>query len=163
MSRSRPNSAFTLVELIVVMAVLALVLAFSAPSLARSMRQRNLEAEAARFLAATEYARSEAISQGVPMTVWIEEKERRYGIATRRGFVGQETRERSFALHPDVEIESEKMIARNAATQPIEFAPDGAPATTNVASVLLKDRSASVLTIARTADGWGYEILQEAR
>lgn len=157
------QGAFTLVELIVVMAVLAVVLALSAPSLARSMRQRNLEAEAARFLAATEYARQEAISQGVPMVIWVEEKERRFGIEPRAGFTGEASRSRSFTLHPDVELQLEKVAARTARTEPIEFAPDGSPAPTNVESVVLKDRFASTLTLARTADGWGYEIEEAAR
>jgi type II secretion system protein H len=153
--------AFTLVELIVVMGVLALVLGISAPSLSRSMRQRNLEAEAARILAATEYARNEAVSQGVPMIFWIDEKTRSFGIEAKSGFVGDEAREREFTLHPGVDFELEKAIGRNAKVQPIEFAPDGAPATTNVESVILKDRFASTLAIARTTDGWSYEILEE--
>ena len=157
------QSAFTLVELIVVMALLAIVLALSAPSLARSMRQRNLEAEAARFLAATEYGRNEAVSQGVPMVLWIDAKTRSFGVEARSGFTGEASRDREFELHPDVEIEIEKAIARNAKVQSIEFAPDGAPATTNIELVQLKDRFASVVTIAQTTDGWGYEILKEAR
>ncbi len=154
--------AFTLVELIVVMAVLALVLALSAPSLSRSMRQRNLEAEAVRFLAATEYGRNEAISQGVPMVLWIDEKARSFGVEPKSGFIGDASRIREFTLHPDVEIELEKTIGKNAKVQPIEFAPDGAPATTNVEMVILKDRSASV-ALARTTDGWSYEILEEEK
>jgi Tfp pilus assembly protein FimT len=145
------------------MAVLALVLGLSAPSLSRSMRQRNLEAEAARLLAATEYARNEAVSQGVPMVLWFDEKARSFGIEAKSGFVGDAAREREFTLHPDVEIELEKVIGRNAKVQPIEFAPDGAPATSNVESVFLKDRFASAIAIARTTDGWSYELLKEGK
>ena len=54
------------------MALLCVILGVAAPSLSRSMRQRNLTQEAARLLAATEYARDEAISRGVPMAVWID-------------------------------------------------------------------------------------------
>jgi type II secretion system protein H len=156
-------SGFTLVELIVVMAVLAVVLALSAPSLARSMRQRNLDAEAVRFLAATEYGRDEAVSQGVPMTLWIDEKAQRFGVEPKSGFLGDETRSREFTLHPDVQIELEKTVTKDDKVQPIEFSPDGAPALTNVESVQLKDRFNSMVTIARTTDGWGYEILKEAK
>lgn len=163
MTRPRPTSGFTLVELIVVMAVLALVLSLSAPSLARSMRQRNLEAEAARFLAATEYSRNEAVSQGVPMVIWIDEKTRSFGIEAKSGFIGDTARTREFTLHPDVEISLEKMTGKNAKVQPIEFAPDGSPATTNVETVEFKDRFGSTLAIARTTDGWSYEIVKEAQ
>jgi type II secretion system protein H len=156
------SGAFTLVELIVVMGLLAMLLAFVAPSLGRSMRQRNLEGEAARFLAATEYARDEAVSQGVPMIVWIDEKKSRFGVEVKDGFIGAESRDREFALHADIQMELEKSIGRNAKVQPIEFAPDGTPATTNVEMVTLKDRFDAVLVVARTEDGWGYEILEEA-
>ena len=163
MKTARATSAFTLVELIVVMALLAVVLALSAPSLSRSMRQRNLEAEAARFLAATEYSRDEAVSQGVPMTLWIDEKQQRFGVEPKEGFAGDESRSREFTLHPDVQIDVEKSITRDAKVQPIEFTADGAPATTNVEAVWLKDRFDSIVTVARTTDGWGYEIVKEAK
>ena len=164
MTGRRTTSAFTLVELIVVMALLALV-----AGVCRRLRSRARcgsaisTAEAARFLAATEYGRDEAVSQGVPMIVWIDAKTRRFGIEAKSGFIGDTTRDREFTLHSDVEFELEKAIGRNATVQPIEFAPDGAPATTNVESVILKDRFASVIAIARTTDGWSYEILKEAK
>ena len=58
MIRARQPSAFTLVELIIVMALLAVVVAVAAPTLGRSMRERNLADEMARLLSATEYARN---------------------------------------------------------------------------------------------------------
>ena len=83
MQRNNPSPiapGFTLIELIFVMALLTVVVGFAAPSLARSMRQRNLDGEATRLLAATEYARDEAVSQGVPMTVWINPDTQRFGV-----------------------------------------------------------------------------------
>src|SRR4051812_32393951 len=82
------SSGFTLVELILVMVLLTVIVGFAAPSLARSMRQRNLAGEAARFLAATEYAREEAVSQGVPMTVWINAETQRFGVEPKSGYDG---------------------------------------------------------------------------
>ena len=55
MIRARSAEGFTLVELIIVMTLLAIVAALSVPSLSRSMRQRNLDEEATRLLALTEY------------------------------------------------------------------------------------------------------------
>ena len=160
---TRSAAGFTLVELIIVMALLAIVMAIAAPSLSRSMRQRNLDGEAARLLAATEYARDEAISQGVPMTVWIDPEGRRFGIEPKEGFLGNETRIREFSVDPDIGFEIANGVTKRGIVEAMEFAPDGTPALTNVESVVLKDRFNSVLTIAQTTDGWGYEIVKETK
>ena len=160
---TRSAAGFTLVELILVMALLAIVMAIAAPSLSRSMRQRNLDGEAARLLAATEYARDEAISQGVPMTLWIDPEGRRFGIGPKEGFVGNEKRIREFSVDPDIGFEIANAVVKRGVVEAMEFAPDGTPALTNVESVVLKDRFNSALTLAQTTDGWGYEIVKEAK
>lgn len=76
---SRP-SGFTLIELILVMAILAAVMAVSAPSLGRFFRGRNLDSEAYRLLALTRYAQERAVTEGVPMILWFDRDARRYGL-----------------------------------------------------------------------------------
>ncbi len=76
----RPGTGFTLIELILVMAILAAVLAVSAPSLGRFFRGRNLDAEAYRLLALTRHAQNRAVSEGIPMILWIDLNQRRYGL-----------------------------------------------------------------------------------
>src|SRR5438128_11617175 len=69
-SRSRSNkqqAAFTLIELILVMALLMIVLAVSAPSLQGFFKGRNLDSEARRILGLTKYGQSRAVSEGIPM------------------------------------------------------------------------------------------------
>jgi len=160
---TQTKTAFTLVELIIVMALLTVVMAIAVPSLSRSMKQRNLDGEATRLLAATEYARDEAISQGIPMTVWIDTEGRRYGIEPKEGFTGDETRVREFSVDPDIGFEIANAVVKSGIVEAIEFEPDGTPALTNVQSVVLKDRFNSVLTVAQTTDGLGYEIVKEAK
>jgi len=104
----RSIAAFTLVELIIVMALLAIVTGIAAPMLGRSMKERNLPDEAKRFLSATEYARSEAVSQGVPMVVWLDLGARQVGIEPRAGFDGEPTRNRKYTLGPDVHMETDQ-------------------------------------------------------
>ena len=50
---ARPSNAFTLIELILVMAMLLIVLGVAFPSLKRFFRGRNLDSEARRFLSLT--------------------------------------------------------------------------------------------------------------
>src|SRR5207249_2115896 len=56
--------AFTLIELILVMALLAIVLAVSAPALSTFFQGRTLDSEVRRFLSLTRYGQSRAVSEG---------------------------------------------------------------------------------------------------
>ena len=161
MSGSNRPAGFTLVELILVMALLATVMAFVAPVLSRSLRGRDLEQEAARFIALTEYARDEAVSQGVPMVVWLAPDAGRLGLAAKSGYTGSVSRDREFEVNPNVRFEVASARAGGDVLELAEFAPDGAPATTNAALLRVVDRYDAVLTVAQTSDGWGYEITQE--
>ena len=160
----RPTAAhaFTLVELIIVMTLLAVVAALAVPSLSRSMRQRNLDEEATRLLALTESGRDEAVSQGVPMVVWIDAKAQRYGVEPKAGFEADETRARDYAMNPDVQVEIDKAAVSGGVVEAIEFAPDGALTSASVDSVRLVDRFNSVINVSRTTDGWSYELVKEA-
>ena len=163
MIRVRSAQGFTLVELIIVMTLLAIVAAIAVPSLSRSMRQRNLDEEATRLLALTEYGRDEAVSQGVPMIVWIDAKSQRYGIEPKAGFDSDEARARDYAMNPDVQIEIDKAAASGGIVEAMEFGPDGALTTSSVDSVRLVDRFKSAITVSRTTDGWSYELVKEEK
>jgi type II secretion system protein H len=163
MRRSEVRAGFTLVELLLVMALLAVCAAFSAPLLSRSLHDRNLKDEANRFLALTEYARNEAASQGVPMTVWIDPQSQRFGTEAKTGFEGDESRARDFEINADVHFELDRAATRNGLIDVAAFTPDGAAELTNLDAVRLVDRFGGNLTIARTSDGYGYEILQEQK
>jgi type II secretion system protein H len=160
MRRSDFSAGFTLVELILVMALLAVIAAFSAPSLARSLRQRNLDGEAARLLALSEYGRDEAVSQGVPMTVWIDPNGQRMGVEPKTGYDGDDARSRSFTLDRDIHFEVDRGVTQNGVVDVMEFGPDGAPSPTSIDVVRMVDRFQSQVSVARTSDGWSYEIVK---
>ena len=71
-SKSGNCGGFTLLEMIAVLAMLAAVVAISAPSLSQFFRTRKAIEEARRFLALTEFARREAISIGVPIQILVD-------------------------------------------------------------------------------------------
>jgi type II secretion system protein H len=155
---------FTLVELIIVMGLLAIVAALSAPLLSNSLRQRNLEDEATRLLAMTEYARDEAASQGIPMVISFDQRAQVIGVEPKTGYEGDERRIRQFKLGPDIQLAVLDTLSKSRATGEVaEFTPEGVP-TSNSAEVLeLKDRYNGVVSVSRTADRWGYEIVKVVR
>ncbi len=172
-------SAFTLVELILVMALLVVFLAISAPTIARSFTRNELNQEATRLLALTEYSRNEAVSQGVPMEVWIDSQSRSYGVqgasrtggasrtesASRTGGQSEKaglSREKTYRLAPGMRFDlGQAPVGRNGLVILTELAPDGTPDVSSLQSVKILDRNNAAITLRLTPDGWGYEIGNE--
>src|SRR5262245_32345834 len=86
-ARRRHRRAFTLIELILVMALLMIVAAVSFPSLRNFFQGRSLDSEARRFLSLTRYAQSRAISEGIPMVLWLDAREGTYGLQAETGYL----------------------------------------------------------------------------
>src|SRR5215471_2243590 len=60
------SPAFTLIELILVMAIVVVAISITAPKLANFFRGRTLDSEARRLLALTHSGQSRAVSEGIP-------------------------------------------------------------------------------------------------
>jgi len=67
--RRRPVPGFTLIELAIVLAIVALVLRLAAPGLARATAQRALAAQVAEFMGALRFARAQALQRGAPVSI----------------------------------------------------------------------------------------------
>src|ERR1700704_2983443 len=76
----RGMRAFTLIELILVMTILAIAVSFTAPALANFFRGRSIEYEARRLLALTRHGQSRAVSEGLPMELWVDSSKGAYGL-----------------------------------------------------------------------------------
>lgn len=168
------HQAFTLVELILVMALLTVVLGLAAPSLSRFFRGRALDTEAGRFLALTRYGQSRAVSSGLPMVLWIDRTEGEYGLREADGFgvdagqvrigTGRDTNEQEdqkpmeYRLAKDLsfDIDNHERITNGLAA--ISFSPDGSIDETSLKLVLIRDRDDSVLPIAQSRNRLQYEI-----
>lgn len=150
--------AFTLIELVLVMVLIAVMAALSVPALARSMRSRGVSSEGARLLALTEYARDEARSQGVPMTVWIDAPGGRYGVEPKDGYTASADRNRTFTMAPEIQFAPLDAPASGGNVHAAEFEPDGTMDSASLDRIRLTDKSGNAVELTRTADRWGYEI-----
>jgi prepilin-type N-terminal cleavage/methylation domain-containing protein len=74
------GAAFTLIELLLVMALLTVVMALVSPSLGPFLRGRSLGYEVRRFISLTRLAQSRAAHEGVPMRLWVDPDLRMYGM-----------------------------------------------------------------------------------
>ena len=166
------SSAFTLIELILVMALLVIVISIASPTLARFFRGRALATEAGRLLALTRYGQSEAVSTGVPMVVWIDWKAGTYGVREETGFptstrskTSTEARNqfstdlpREYELAKDLsfELPSDERVTNSVAT--IRFIPDGSIDEDSLRSIFLKDKENTLLPIIQATNRLRYEL-----
>jgi prepilin-type N-terminal cleavage/methylation domain-containing protein len=77
--RARRRAAFTLIEMLAVVAILALVASFVAPSL-DVVRQRRLRAAAMQLASQLEFARQRTVATGVPHRVLFDLENQLYRI-----------------------------------------------------------------------------------
>lgn len=167
------QSAFTLIELILVMALLAIVLGVSAPSLSRFFRSRSLDSEAKRFMALTRHAQSRAVSEGVPMVLWLETEQRIYGLNADKSFVEEDPQAEQFTLDDALQVEvlrysgamtamqtnrfrNEKLDAGNLYI--MRFNPDGFVSLSSPEAVVFRQGENEELWVAQSRNRLNYEI-----
>jgi type II secretion system protein H len=145
----RTARAFTLIELLLVLALLAMAVAVAAPSLSRFFHGRALDSEARRMLALTRYAQSRAVSEGIPMVLWFKPELRTYGLQAETTFTDTDPKAIEYELDAHLEFELApptpgqqtpwKITQQIAGTlPPIRFTPDGFVSETSPAWVWLR-------------------------
>ena len=68
-SRRRPAPGFTLIELAIVLAIVAILLRAAAPGMSRTVAARALAAQSSEFMAALRFARATAMQRGMVVTM----------------------------------------------------------------------------------------------
>ena len=161
-SKSRARAGFTLIELVLVMAILIVVLSMSGASLTSFFKGRALEAEGKRFLALTRYAQNRAISEGLPMAVWINEEEKKYGLEIATGYVDLDEKATEFSLGRDLEIDvtwvTSAAIRQSRDEVLLRFRPDGFFDETNPELIVIKEAKGESVVITPSRNRLYYEI-----
>ncbi len=153
---NRP-SAFTLIELLLVMVILTILMAVVAPVLSNSIHGHKLEQETSRFLALADFGREQAISEGIPMVVWIDQATQRFGLDPKTDYYGSTTH-KEYTLPPEVKFDAVAAGSGTTGSPAIEFEPDGNPSPSSVQSVRLVDFRGAAAVIALRSDTSGYEL-----
>ena len=156
------NHAFTLIELILVLALLVIITSIAAPPMAKFIRGRALDSEARRLIALMHAGQSRAVSEGAPMMLWVDEKNGSYGLsAETSGPNGDPKAE-------ELQVDSTLQIAvLNAGTgvqtlfnnlPAIEFLPDGTVNENSPPTLKLTDSDGFSRWLTETPLRTGYEI-----
>ncbi len=150
----------TLIELIAVMALLAVIMMIATPSLAGHFHGRSLTAEARRLVALTRYARSQAISRSEPMLLWLDSVEGRYGVTVHPSYATDEGNPLEFVVADDVALDVPLDGGQAEGVAEILFSPDGTIDSTSPESFSLYIRhgDSAGLTIVQAETRPFYQV-----
>jgi prepilin-type N-terminal cleavage/methylation domain-containing protein len=178
---ARRAGAFTLIELILVMAILTVAVGLTAPSLAKFFRGRALNSEARRMLSLVRYGQERAASEGLPMELWVDSNGRKFGLSADPSYEENDSREVEFMLEENLQIEAVaaataarsstissrrssstpakvKVQNKHAAFPTIRFMPDGTIAETSPSAIKLSEDEGFTISIVQSRNRLGYEI-----
>src|ERR1035438_5660869 len=96
--------AFTLIELILVMALLTIVISLTAPKLSRFFHGRTLDSEARRLLALTRSGQSRAVSEGMPMDLWVDTGKGTFGLEAEPSYDTSDSKAVDFTLDGGLQL-----------------------------------------------------------
>lgn len=178
-SVNRPSGGFTLIELILVMAMMLIVLSLAGASLSGFFKGRTLDAEARRFLSLTRYAQSRAAAESIPMVLWVDLRRRLYGVEPEYSFSTTGDRVVEYRMAEDLTIQVMSTPQQNVrstrgssggrfgnADIQIRFSPDGFLNDLNPQQILLlpqdsnsaATRNTAGILIAPNRTSSGYEV-----
>jgi prepilin-type N-terminal cleavage/methylation domain-containing protein len=176
-----PARGFTLIELILVMALLTIAVSMTAPMLSRFFRGRTLESEARRLLALTRHGQSRAASEGLPMDLWVNADKGEFGLKAEPSYENDDPKQVEFQVDPGLRIEVENRVVnvstnsynrsrlasiasvpRTLLAQPglptIRFLPDGSLGEDSPQLLRLAARDGSSLWLKQSRNRLNYEI-----
>jgi type II secretion system protein H len=178
----RFQAGFTLIELILVMAILTMAVSVTAPTLAHFFRGRTLDSEARRLLALTRNGQNRAVSEGIPMNLWVNSSAGTVGLDAEPSFETDDPRAVEFAIDSGLQLEvlrqplASSLATNTSRIQPIStasvapvklthpnlptirFLPDGTVGDNSPQSLRLTGRDGVSLLVALAPDRLSYEI-----
>ncbi len=168
------------------MALLTIAASVTVPTLSRFFRGRALESEARRLLALTRNGQSRAVSEGLPMDLWINPEQGRFGLEAEPSYDNEDPRKVDLQLDAGLQIRIETgavsawtntansaqvrsvaSLPRTLLVQPglptIRFMPDGSIADTSPQMLCLVGRDGFALWLKQSRNRLTYEIKSDPR
>jgi prepilin-type N-terminal cleavage/methylation domain-containing protein len=152
---------FTLLELVLVMVLLTIVLSLVMPTLTKFFGGRMLDSEVRQFVALTHYGQSRAVSDGVPMVLWVDPRAGTYGLEQETGYNDGDSKAEYYAIDPGLTMSVSAVGSKPPAPgkrSGIHFSPDGNIITaTSVGGVSFQEGKLQPVWIKPSHDGLSYE------
>jgi len=155
-------SAFTLIELVLVLALLVIVTSLVAPAMSGFIRGQALGSEARRLLALMHAGQSRAVSEGMPMVLWVNEKQNAYGLEAETSPQAGDPKAESLTVDENLQLAVLNAGASALATfrnlPAIRFLADGTIDENSPQTLRLVDGRGHALWLIESRTRTGYEI-----
>lgn len=156
------GAGFTLIELVLVLALLVVITSIAVPAMSRFIRGRALDSEAQRMMALMHAAQSRAVSEGDVVMLWFDEKSGAYGMESETSGADGDPKAEELRLDgtlkmvlPPPGIAAQTTFGDLPA---IRFLPDGLMDEGSPESVRLMDADGFTRLLTRKKMRTGYEI-----
>jgi type II secretion system protein H len=157
-----PRRAFTLIELILVLALLVIVTSLVVPAMSSFIRGRALDSEARRLFALMHAGQSRAVSEGMPTVLWVDEKKNAYGLEAETTGKDGDPKAEELPLDSTLQI----AVVNSGAAAPtlvrglpaIRFMPDGTIDEKSPQTLKLTDYAGFSLWLIESRNRTGYEV-----
>jgi prepilin-type N-terminal cleavage/methylation domain-containing protein len=153
--------AFTLIELVLVMALLVVAVSMVAPRMADFIRGRALDTEARRMLALMHAGQARAVSEGMPIVLWFDEKQGTCGLEEETSPKGGDPNAEDVTVSDSVQIapvsSSGQTVTMFNHLPAIRFLPGGTVDQNSPSSVQLTQGNES-LWLNELQNHTGYEV-----
>jgi Tfp pilus assembly protein FimT len=163
------------------MALLTIVISLTAPSLSRFFHGRTLDSEARRLLALTRSGQSRAVSEGMPMDLWVDAAQGAFGLEAEPSYDTSDPKAMEFTLDSGLKIEvvnktvvapadtlnrtrrvstasAPRVVLARSSLPTIRFLPDGSIGDNSPQMLCLTSTDGGSLWLAQSQDGLTYEI-----
>ena len=157
--RPSSESGMTLLELILVMLILSTVLAMAAPSLRGFFSSRRIDDAAAQILALTQFARSQAVSEGIVYRLNFDTRNRTYWLTAQKAGVFEPLDTefgQTYTLAKDIELELEDLERKDKDVF-LAFTPHG---TMTAGVIRLIDQGGRTLEVACPSVTESFSIVE---
>ena len=156
------QNAFTLIELILVLALVVVITSLAAPAMSNFIRGQALGSEARRLVALIHAGQNRAVSEGLPMVLWVDEKQGTYGLQAEMTGRNGDPKAENLSLDENLQITvtstgltgTTKIGGRPA----IRFLPDGTVDENSPQTLRLTDARGNALWLIESRNRNDYEI-----
>ncbi|HTX20301.1 MAG TPA: GspH/FimT family pseudopilin [Candidatus Aquilonibacter sp.] len=158
----RCRRAFTLIELILVLGLLVVITSLAAPAMANFIRGQALDSEARRLIALMDAGQSRAVSTGMPMVLWVDEKNNTYGLQAETTGKAGDPKAETLTVDSTLQI----AVLNTGLGAPttfnnlpaIRFLPDGTVDENSPQMLQLTDSAGVSRWLVESSNRMGYEI-----
>ena len=156
------HSGFTLIELILVLALLAIITSLMVPRMSGFIRGRALDAEARRLFSLMHAGQSRAVSEGMPILLWVDEKQSSYRLEAETPGKNGDSRAENLTLDETLQVAVVNLAGGTPTTlrnlPAIRFLPDGTIDEQSPQTLRLTDYAGFSRWLIESRTRTGYEI-----